>query len=100
MNVFVPDSAALTTELKVPVEVPENVFVTGSRVLSVERLLFSVTVLDLPLVSEKLGFNGSVKSIIPVPKDSTEFRIPSLSESKFSRIFRNWNNRFYRSIKS
>ena len=68
--------------MKVPVAVAEKVLVTGSTVLSLVKSPLSVTVFSFPFVNVNVGELGSLIFIIPVPKDSIEFNIPSLSLSK------------------
>ena len=45
-----------------------------------------IPLIEVPVEAPSLklitGFNGSVKSINPLPADSTEFKTPSLSKSK------------------
>ena len=70
--------------MKVPVAVAEKVLVTGSTVLSLVKSPLSVTVFSFPFVNVNVGELGSLIFIIPVPKDSIEFNIPSLSLSSLN----------------
>ena len=64
------------SEEKSPVGLPEMDAPVG-----VITALLSIMLLGL-LGSEISGFSGSLKSIIPLPNDSNEFSMPSLSQSK------------------
>ena len=59
-----------------------NVFSSALFVLSFVIKPDKVKVLEDALDNENEGFSGSVKSNIPFPRDSTVFKIPSLSLSK------------------
>ena len=61
-----------------------NELVAGSTVLSFFNSPVKTTVFVSPLVKVNVGLTGSAIFIIPVPNDSTVFKIPSLSVSTVS----------------
>ena len=79
---LVPDSAAATNDRNVPDSVPVKELLSGSTVLTLFSSAENVTVFAFPFVNENEGLRGSEILIIPLPKDSTAFNIPSLSLSR------------------
>ena len=80
--VFVSLSAPSNLDSKIPVAVADNEFALGSAELSLVSVPVIDTVLVSPLSREKDGFSRSDKSKIPLPPDSIELSIPSLSLSR------------------
>jgi len=80
--VLVPDSAAATNDRNVPDSAPVKELLSGSTVLTLFSSAENVTVFAFPFVNENEGLRGLEILIIPLPKDSTAFNIPSLSLSR------------------